>query len=62
MRPRTQKQSQVKKELCRVLDYENVNVNFYVFPNWVSTKNSVDKRDAVLNNSMPFTLTLFLAI
>ena len=36
--------------------------HFYVFPNWVSTKKSVDKRDAVLNNSMPFTLTLFLAI
>ena len=27
MRPRTQKQPQVKKELCRVLDYVNVNVN-----------------------------------
>ena len=24
MRPRTQKQPQVKKELCRVLDYVNV--------------------------------------
>ena len=27
MRPRTQKQPQVKKELCRALDYVNVNVN-----------------------------------
>ena len=30
MRPRTQKQPQVKKKLCRVLDYVNVNVNVNV--------------------------------
>ena len=30
MRPRTQKQPQVKKELCRVLDYVNVNCDWFI--------------------------------
>ena len=34
----------------------------YVSQNWVYTKMSVEKREAVLNNSIPFTLTLFLDI
>ena len=36
--------------------------HLYVSPNWVLTKMSVDKREAAFNISMPFTLTLFLAI
>ena len=36
--------------------------HLYVSPNCVQTKMSVDKREAVLNISMPITLTLFLDI
>ena len=36
--------------------------HLYVSPNWMLTQMSVDKREAALNISMPFTLTLFLVI